>query len=147
MTPTPLNIILWSIFVLSFVAWIAFYSRKFRRPYFHPQLRWWESNKRHKASLPVRIKDLSKSKEHLGELLDISRSGAFIKLGLEENHLLIGDEIHLVFPHQLELNAQVVRRGQDGYGFLFVHNSWENRKHLKLFIHSLKKHPEQFLQE
>jgi len=122
------------------------YSKDFRKPYFQPRLRWWETHPRYKARLSIVLKDLPQAKEYLGEILDISRSGTLIQLdSANDSELQVGEEHHLILPNKLELNAQIVRRTPEGYGFEFMRNSWSTRSDLKKFIRDLSSDPTRYL--
>jgi hypothetical protein len=54
-------------------------GREVRVPYFLPRIRWWESNPRYRLSVPVRIERRTGAPID-AEILDLSMSGAFIKL-------------------------------------------------------------------
>lgn len=132
--------------LISVITLVVLYSKEFRKPYFNPRLRWWETSPRYKARLPVILKDLPNAKDYSGELLDISRSGTLIALDPKFDHeLQIGEEHHVLLPNNLEINAQVVRRNSEGYGLQFKRNSWSTRSQLKRFIQDLAKDPSRFL--
>lgn len=57
---------------------LFFVTREVRVPYFTPRIRWWESDPRYKLSIQTKILKQDKT-VYEGEIMDISRSGCFIK--------------------------------------------------------------------
>ena len=53
-------------------------GREVRVPYFHPRIRWWETNPRYRLSVQVQVERQAGVSES-GEILDISRGGCFVK--------------------------------------------------------------------
>lgn len=72
-------------------AWIYQVAREVKVPYFLPKIKWWQSNPRYKTSVKVEIHRVTLSNEmeskiiHIGEILDISLGGCFIKSRLDFN--------------------------------------------------------------
>jgi hypothetical protein len=124
----------------SLIAAAVLYSREFRKPYFNPRLRWWETSPRYQARLSVRITHASEGDTHPAEILDVSRSGLFV--AIESNpELPIGEEHHIILPTGIELRAQIVRRTATGYGFRFVRVGWVQRAQIKKFVRQLSTDP------
>jgi hypothetical protein len=130
--------------VASIIASAVLYSRQFRKPYFNPRLRWWETSPRYQARLSVRITHASEGETHPAEILDISRSGIFVSI--ESNpELPIGEEHRIVLPTGIEVRAQIVRRTPAGYGFRFVRMGWAERAQIKSFLRQLSSDPQLLL--
>jgi hypothetical protein len=128
----------------SLIATTVLYSQQFRKPYFNPRLRWWETSPRYQARLSVRITHASEGETHPAEILDISRSGLFV--AIESNpELPIGEEHHIILPTGIELRAQIVRRTPTGYGFRFVRVGWTQRAQIKKFVRQLSSDPQLLL--
>jgi hypothetical protein len=119
------------------------YSREFRKPYFNPRLRWWETEPRYQARLPVTLESRD-GRTHSGEILDVSRSGLFLALdGSPE--LQVGEEHHVRLPSGIEVRGQIVRRAPNGFGVSFVRLSWEQRARVKDFVRHLASDPRALL--
>ncbi len=98
-----------------FLACIAFQifliyrlGREIKVPYFLPKIRWWESNPRFKASIPVRFE--RENDGFSGDILDLSLGGCFIKTRSDlrqSERLLVHFEI---FGERFEVGGTVVWR-------------------------------------
>lgn len=54
--------------------------REVKVPYFHPTIRWWESDSLYRLSIPVTLKRKDNETEMNGEVLDLSVGGCFVKV-------------------------------------------------------------------
>jgi len=132
-----------AMLVTTLVAAGVLYSRQFRKPYFNPRVRWWETEPRYRAKLRVTI-TLPDGEKQPGEILDVSRSGLFVALE-GSTELAIGEEHHVVLPTGIELRGQIVRRDANGFGIRFVRLGWEQRMQLKIFVEQLSHDPRTLL--
>ncbi|MBI4925080.1 MAG: PilZ domain-containing protein [Bdellovibrio sp.] len=119
-------------------------GREIKVPYFLPKIRWWESNPRYRLSVPVSVSRKDNT-NFVGEILDLSMGGCFIKLRSE----LYQDETlsleFTVFGQTFRFVGNVVWRTQStvthpkGIGIKFAPIIKFDKKLLKAVIHRLKK--------
>jgi hypothetical protein len=118
-------------------------AREIRVPYFHPRIRWWETNPRYRLSVAVQVKVGDRALK--GEILDVSRGGCFIKLREEVKE---GEKIDLqfsIFQTQFKCAGTVVWRSKStvthpkGCGIKFQAMNREQRKSLRLVEARLKR--------
>ncbi|MEO5668581.1 MAG: PilZ domain-containing protein [Bdellovibrionota bacterium] len=120
------------------------YSRQFRKPYFNPRLRWWETKPRYHAKLRVSLSPENTDTPLDGEVLDISRSGLFVVLDTERD-VGIGTKTTISLPSNIQLQGEVARRAQSGYGVRFVDVNWSQRQKIKEFVNQLASNPDSLL--
>lgn len=131
--------------VASLVALIALYHRDFRKPYFQPRLRWWETSPRYRVDLPVEVVSNESSQKLSAVMLDISRSGILLKVQ-EGTPWRSGEFLSVVLPKSHTLRAVVVRKQDDtSFGLSFSNLSWSEARDLKHFIRQLETDPRNFL--
>lgn len=64
-------------YVLAQLLLVYLVAREVRVPYYFPKIRWWESDPRYKLSIPAKVE--RQSEHSHGEIMDISKTGCFIK--------------------------------------------------------------------
>ncbi len=118
-------------------------AREIRVPYFHPRIRWWETNPRFRLCVPVQVKWADQNLR--GEIMDLSRSGCFIRLREE---VRTDQEIELVFSvfqMNFKCPGTVVWRSKStvthpkGCGVKFLVMPRAQRKSLRLVEGRLKR--------
>lgn len=116
---------------------LILYFSDFRKPYLHPRIRWWETAKRYRVDLEIKIQDWP----HPGILLDLSKSGALVEWRNTENIPQIDGSTLITVRDNLSLPAFVARRTQKGYGFRFEKMDGDEKRSLKRFLEQLVKDP------
>jgi hypothetical protein len=118
-------------------------AREIRVPHFFPKIRWWESNPRYKLSIPVGIQ-CGSDQDFSGKILDISRSGCFIKLRLDvpvDTNVVLNFSI---FGYPLVLNGSVVWctlggvTHPRGVGVMFAGLSRDQKRILRAIVARLR---------
>ncbi|MBI3534307.1 MAG: PilZ domain-containing protein [Deltaproteobacteria bacterium] len=135
-------LIVFSVIAISII--VLRLGREIKVPYFLPKIRWWESNPRYRLSVPVSVSRKDNT-NFVGEILDLSMGGCFIKLRSE----LYQDETlsleFTVFGQTFRFVGNVVWRTQStvthpkGIGIKFAPIVKFDKKLLKAVIHRLKK--------
>ncbi len=134
----PFNPLTMGLMLLASVTTLVlFASEKFRKPYNNPRLRWWETEPRFRAELPVQIEGI----ETLAVLEDISRSGALISWKDSNLFCLLASDATLVLPLGLKVKSKVVRRTPYGYGLEFKKMKWSERRVLSAWLRQLERNP------
>jgi hypothetical protein len=109
-----------------------------RKPYFNPQIRWWETAERIRTDVPGTVFFKNQKEEIL--ILDVSTTGCFAELDspLDVGQIIIISIYHLLFKFESE--AVVVRKNDtpSGYGIKFENTTGENKKIMKKILKSLK---------
>jgi hypothetical protein len=119
-------------------------SREVRVPYFLPRIRWWESNPRYRLIVPCKLAR-SGGETIDAEILDLSSTGAFIKIKSDVDQDETLSIAFTVFGEPLEFKGIVVWRTQStvthprGIGLKFTAVPKIQRKALKAADHRLKK--------
>ncbi len=117
------------------------YHRDFRKPYFHPRLRWWETSPRFRVDLPVDVHSVESGDKLSAILLDISRSGILLQLP-EPSPWRTGETQLIELPNSLKIKAEVIRKHDaNSFGLNFTKLSWKDGRELKHFIRQLEVDP------
>ena len=134
-------------FLLSLVLQICLYfrvSQEVRVPYFFPRIRWWESNPRYRLAFSVTV-NRSTGPVQVGEVLDLSTSGCFIKL---RNDLAEDETVSLtgkLYGYEMKCDGVVVWISQStvtspkGVGVKFTDLSREQKKAFRGMVKKIKK--------
>ncbi|NCN39839.1 PilZ domain-containing protein [bacterium] len=131
--------------IASLIALIALYHKDFRKPYFQPRMRWWETSPRYRVDLPVEVVSSESSKKLSAVLLDISRSGLLLKVS-DETDWRTGESLSVLLPKSQTFKAVVVRKQENGaFGLSFKNLSWTEGRDLKHFIRQLETDPRNFV--
>jgi hypothetical protein len=128
------------VVVIAFITFIAFLIPQVRRPFFDKRVRWWEPKTRYIVNIACRVQ--GKNIVFPSELLDISKTGAFLK---ESSYFNIGDDLSIEFKYMnmnfnlpVKVISQHVFRGQAGAGVQFRFQSLRQNLDLAKFIGLIK---------
>lgn len=120
-------------------------GREIRVPYFFPKIAWWESDPRYRISVPVQIRGAKGEEPTLGEILDLSLGGCFVKTRVElsqDQRVSLGFN---VFGFEMECEGVIVWRTQStvthpkGVGIKFRAIDRQRRRHLRAIVRRLKR--------
>lgn len=101
----------------------------FRFPYLDRRESWWGVHPRFACYLPVKGEGFS------GRCLNVSMSGAFLEI--HDKTFEPGQEIHFTLGEMSYIKAEIVRKGDKGYGVQFSLDGTQ-RDHLRFLINELK---------
>ncbi len=119
-------------------------SREIRVPYFFPKIRWWESNPRYRLAVSVSVLRKVTDERIVGEILDVSTSGCFIKLRTD---LKSDEPVQVkfeVFGLPVEVEGVIVWKSQStvthpkGVGVKFSTSTRANKRSLRLINKRLR---------
>ena len=131
--------------VVSLIALAILYHRDFRKPYFNPRLRWWETSTSYRVDLPVELTSSESGTTIPAVLLDVSRSGLLVKVA-DDISWRLGESQKVQLPKSIHLNAKIVRKHSDhSFGLSFEKPNWKDGQSLKNFIRQLETDPRNFL--
>jgi hypothetical protein len=134
-------------FVISLIAIVGIamrVSREVRVPYFFPKIRWWESNPRYRLAVQSEIVRTVTGNAVIGEILDLSLGGCFIKLRAD---LKSDEPVTLkfeVFKLPVEVQGVVVWRSEStvthpkGVGIKFSTLERSEKRALRLIAKRLR---------
>ncbi len=107
-----------NFFVLALVSvlmgtflWVLYHS-EYKQVFLDRRLRWWESKPRFAVNLPVTIR-ASKASYNI---VDISKSGFFLKSQEDAESPSLGKTIEIVIADDVVIPATVVRSNAEGFG-------------------------------
>lgn len=130
------------LLVINIMIIIYFALPDVRRPFFDRRMRWWETSTRYQLRIPITA-ILGNGHEYRCEIINISRTGAFINL---DHPLEIHQMISLKISYQdidLKLQSKNMSNhqvgGENGHGVQFeFDNIWQNMEMRKM-VSAIKK--------